>query len=216
MKHIAITQRLVHHAEYDEIRDCLDVRWAELLKTLGCLPVVLPSAYPPGDFLGETSVDGVIISGGNDLSAVTPDDALSASRDRYETALLRSALDRGIPLLGVCRGAQLLAGFFGTSVTPVSGHVGVRHAVSPNPRAASAGRCSRSGLVNSYHQYGMHRVLPPLVAMLTAVDGTIEAFTHESLPVFGIMWHPEREKPFSEDDLSFIDAIFADTNGLPP
>jgi putative glutamine amidotransferase len=120
-------------------------------------------------------------------------------RDRLEEGALVHAEKHGLPLLGVCRGLQMINHHQGGRLRKVAGHVAVRHLVK-GPLAPEGRE------VNSYHGLGLlpedlGRDLEPLA---WSDDGVIEAFRHQRLPWLGVMWHPEREEQLCPNDQSLI------------
>lgn len=210
MKRIGITQRVDHISSYGEYRSALDQRWIDFTFALNYFPVPLPIVSPENiDSLYEAlNLDAVLLSGGNSLSVLDPsaDDA-SPKRDEFERALIDGALIRGLPIVGVCRGMQLLNHFFGGELVKVNGHVAVRHVVSATAIGDDA--CVVSGEVNSFHSWG----IPPqglavhLNSLAVDESGNIEAFKHQNNRVLGLMWHPEREASFVAEDINLIKAI---------
>jgi putative glutamine amidotransferase len=149
-----------------------------------------------------------------------PDSPSDLARDRVTLALIRGAVRRGVPLLGVCRGFQeinvALGGTLHQAVHNVPGFAdhrerdedpipvqyGPAHAVSLTPggllhRLAGAAEVR----VNSVHGQGVARLAPGLIVEAGAPDGLVEAFRGEG-PGFlaAVQWHPEwmfRENPLS-------------------
>jgi putative glutamine amidotransferase len=205
---IGLTQRVEEVASYNERRDCLDQRWTELAEYLHmcCLP--LPNRVgDAGVYASILQLDGLILTGGNSLSAIGDQADAALERDAFEDSLLLWASQEKVPVLGVCRGMQIINHFCGGSLAAVKGHVACRHGLECLPVCPDF---RPQVTVNSYHKYavfpsGLGKQLEPLVR---AHDGTIEAFRHNDLPWYGIMWHPERETPFNEGDLNLITAIF--------
>ena len=129
---IAISQRLDENISYAEVRQGLDKQWGALFGVgrllEGFLP--LPLSYEV-DFevyrqgLG-LALAGVILSGGNDLGAFASPASIELSRlrDAYEARIIEACLHHKIPLLGICRGAQMLAWYFGSEIEACGGHVG--------------------------------------------------------------------------------------------
>ena len=124
-KVVAITQRLSHVLEYGEERESLDTQWHTFFEQVGNV-TLLPISYKhdPATFISDFAVDGIVLSGGNDLffSSKTPEctsSVLSSKRDSFETELVAIAEKRGIPVLGVCRGMQLMARHFGGKIIPI-------------------------------------------------------------------------------------------------
>lgn len=210
MKRIGITQRVEVVADYGEVRDCLDQSWTRLGEELNLLLIPLSNLVTdvPG-YLDQLALDGVILSGGNDLADLPDARSGSQDRDRFEYALLSHCNPRDTPVLGVCRGMQMLSRFHGGQVTPVSGHRATRHAIIPE----SAGLRYWPGPVevNSFHDYGIETLPPktPLQVLARDPAGAIEAFFHRERPQYAIMWHPERETEFAKTDLEFIRGVFS-------
>ncbi|WP_339079529.1 gamma-glutamyl-gamma-aminobutyrate hydrolase family protein [Pseudomonas sp. TMP9] len=189
MKTVLVSQRVDVLPDRGERRDTLDQRLLDWLAASDLLPVPVPNNLERLAALWEhLRPCAVILSGGNDLASYGGD---APERDAVERALLARALAEQIPLFALCRGAQLVLDAFGIPLERVTGHVGNRHQVSINGRTFS---------VNSYHQWACRELRAPLQVLARSDDGVVEAFTHEHLPVMGIMWHPEREMPFAELD----------------
>jgi putative glutamine amidotransferase len=112
-----------------------------------------------------------------------------------------------IPVLGVCRGLQMINHFCGGSIVLLDGHVSSRHSIMQKIEHYEWPTLHE---VNSYHNYAIKvdGLAPSLMPLAFAEDGTVEAFRHKELPWHGIMWHPEREKAFHVDDLTYIKNVF--------
>jgi len=203
MKRLGITQRVEEYQHYQERRDCLDQRWASFSVSLNCMPCPLPnlSIDKIPEILEGLKLDGIIFTGGNSLAYLNSGLGDAApERDAFESALLMEAMVRGIPVVGICRGMQLINVELGGKLTSVSGHVGLYHSIIPSERV------SLPKVVNSYHNWaipsdGLSERLRPL-----AFDsgGNIEAFEGLDNRLLGIMWHPEREDPFSSLDIELM------------
>lgn len=197
---IGLTQRVERIPEYGERRDALDQSWTTLLAEAGLLPVPLSNTVTEervAAYVEALSLGGIILTGGNDLTDLAGARNTAPERDRFEWALLRACLEREIPVVGICRGMQVINVFMGGSLVPVVGHAGTRHRVVWNGETVEVG---------SYHDYGVpERSLGTgLTISARAEDGTVEAFRHETKALFGLMWHPEREDPFRNADLRFL------------
>jgi putative glutamine amidotransferase len=194
---VAVSQRVDLWVDRDERRDALDQRLCQWLLAVGCLPIPVPNtlATPDGtappdlqSWLFAVYPDAVLLSGGNDIGEMV-------ERDFTEYNLLTYAKDQGLPVLGVCRGMQMMAVWAGGSLIPVNGHVRTRHQLQVSD--SSGGWPSK---VNSFHDFALADCPPGFVATAHAEDGTIEAMRHETLPWEGWMWHPERESSFNPID----------------
>ncbi len=202
MKKLAISQRVQEHDTYKERRDCLDQRWYAFAERLECAPVPLPNL--PADrvaaYLGLIQPDAIILSGGNTLS-VQEMSALDVApeRDAFEAALVAWGLANDRPILGVCRGMQFINHYFGGTNCEVGEHVRRRHRISFCGDMSNVAPMD----VNSFHNWGIRPegLGEGLAALALAEDGTVEALSHATRNVSGVMWHPEREEPISELDL---------------
>ncbi|MGP1580655.1 MAG: gamma-glutamyl-gamma-aminobutyrate hydrolase family protein [Wolinella sp.] len=193
-KRIGITQRLFEASEYKELREGLDVRWGRLFRRLGWHMVALSYAIPFETYMSE--LDGVILSGGNDLNSIVPN-ALNRQRETYEREILRLAKERAIPLLGICRGAQLIAHEYGSEIIACKGHVGSHEVIFQKERLE----------VNSFHNYAINIAThdSPLTPLAHSPEGNIEAFCIENVPILGVMWHIEREERMSAASARMIE-----------
>ena len=206
MKRVLVTQRIIRNEAYPEERDALDVRWAGFLRSAGLLPLLVPSGIPVGEFLEGRSFDGLLLTGGNDLGHLGGDD-LSRRRDEFELELIRRVSGMALPILGVWRGLQVIAHAHGMPVAPIGGHVGVRHRIEVDHRSRWLGELGGAE-VNSYHSAGIGGVVAGFLPGARASDGSLESIEHETAPLLGIMWHPERESPPRAEDLTLLRRLF--------
>lgn len=166
------------------------------------------------------SMDGLLLVGGNDVSPALfgeqPAEALgevNPLRDSFEMRLLSLAVKRGTPVLGICRGAQVMAAAMGGSLwqdlpsqyrtadgnAPIAhrqtapGHYASHKAtIVPDTLLARLLGGEKTLDVNSFHHQAVKQSGSLHVCAL-APDGVIEAIEDESLPFFlGVQWHPER------------------------
>ncbi len=206
MKRILVTQRIIRNETYPEERDALDVRWGGFLRSAGLLPLLVPSGIPVGEFLEGLSFDGLLLTGGNDLGHLGGDE-LSCRRDELEFELLRRVSGMGLPILGVCRGQQVIAHAHGLPVAPLAGHVGVRHRIEVDRRSRWLGHLAGVE-VNSYHSAGVGGAIAGFLPGARASDGSIESIEHETASLLGIMWHPEREVYARPQELGLFRRFF--------
>lgn len=209
---IGISQRVEVISSYGERRDCLDQQWFRFLESLGFVPVPVPNSLSDVDgWLTALGIEGLILSGGNDLSHLPDASNASPERDDTERALLEAAQKHGWPVLGVCRGLQMMNVWSGGQLAPVVEHAAVRHPVTSATDANACFRPYRE--VNSFHNWGVAPagLAADLLSQLTSPEGDVEAFVHRTLRWAGIMWHPERETPFSEYDKQLFNWIFRGT-----
>lgn len=175
----------------------------------GGIPVELTRDADVHDIVEH--LDALILSGGADLDPTHYGQAASEGlgeiepeRDEWEIALNRVARAKGIPVLGICRGFQLInVAHGGSLVQDVSLEEGVGHPQWDRDGAerthevacvasSVVGSLVGEGLfVNSLHHQVLDRLGQGLIATAKATDGVIEAFETADSRVLGVQWHPE-------------------------
>lgn len=203
MKRIAVTQRT--DMVGNERRESLDTQWTELLAAAGLQAFPAPSrTRDAAAWIDAVGPEGLLLTGGNDLAFLPGAKNADVLRDDWERTLIEWASKHGVPVLGVCRGAQMLAHHHGSTLQPVNNHVVSQHPiqwVGPHPMDAAMH-------VNSYHGWAVETLGQSLQPLAHASDGTVEAFQHRILPHLGMMWHPERNTPFHEHEIQFLKEHF--------
>lgn len=196
MKTVAISQRVDAYPDRNERRDALDQRLCQWLVAAGYLPVPVPNGLGLDRlqiWLSTVEPASIILSGGNDIGE-------AVERDNTEHQLLIHAQECSMPVLGICRGMQMMAVWAGGVLKPVKGHSRTRHEV-----------CGELvGEVNSFHNYSLAACPAGFSVTARAEDGCIEAIRHESLAWEGWMWHPEREVIFMPQDIQRLKVIFGE------
>lgn len=204
MKLLGITQRVELVKSYGERRDCLDQRWSDLALSLNYLPVPLSNASPEQveSLIDSLGLDAIIFSGGNSITSLDASAADAApERDAFEYELLKQAISKKIPIIGICRGMQIINLAFGGHLTQVAGHVAKQH-----PIYSKTSDYQFPQTVNSFHNWGIGKngLANELEMMAIDSDGNIEAYQHPDAKLLGLMWHPEREKPFNVLDIQLL------------
>ncbi len=217
MQRIGLTQRVDVAKGRGERRDGLDQRWQPLFAELGALAVPLPNGGASGAALVEgLGLDGIVLTGGNDVAEAPQAANVAPERDRLERDLIRQCLARGLPLLGVCRGMQMINVALGGRVERTTDHAGVDHRIS----VTGTGHWPDQWRVNSYHDVciPLAGLAPSLRCLARAENGDVEAFAHvdggAGTRCHGIMWHPEREAPVRAEDLAFMAQALGLSGGL--
>lgn len=197
MKRVLFTQRVLIKEDYGERWDCADQRIASFICACGFVPIPVPNcAESIKDFLAALQPVGIVLTGGNSLVKYGGD---APERDATDAECIRFAIEQHIPIYGFCRGMQSLLDYFGETLSNVEGHIAVRHGL--------AGTIQRE--VNSYHGQACMGLRTDNFDVLAKVeDGVIEAVRHRKYPMLGIMWHPEREATFREEDIRMVRELF--------
>ena len=165
---------------------------------------------PLAAYLPEPEVEacaGLILTGGEDVEPAFYGEAntacfgLDRARDEAEFRLIEAYLRAGKPILGICRGHQVLNVFFGGSLCQhlpgAETHMPTREGDRVHETRAEAGSFpallyGEAFPVNSAHHQGIDLLAPELEAVQRAADGVIEACRHTRYPVYSVQWHPER------------------------
>lgn len=207
---LGITMRVMRHPYSSgavEERDALAQDWPRFLREVFPQEALL---YLPNmgaeitDFAGRASLTGLIFSGGEDWG-------VSPERDATEAALFAWAQEAGLPVFGVCRGAQVINLLMGGGLADCDGHVAVRHAVELTRPVAGSTRHD----VNSFHARAIPRegLAPGLEPIALAPDGSVEAFNSADGRIAAVMWHPEREREPAPLDVALLRACLG--RGIP-
>lgn len=196
----------------------LNKSYIDMICQAGGIPIVLPSAERLiEEDLGEllSKIDGLLLTGGPDVDPILygeePHPSLGRVdplRDAFEMALTKEALSKGMPILGICRGLQVLNVVVGGSLHQDIPSLGLPNAVkhiqgSPrwNPSHSvileEGSRLKtilgdRRILVNSFHHQAVKSVAPGFRVSARARDAIIEAIEKADHPfTIGLQWHPE-------------------------
>ena len=148
-----------------------------------------------------------MLTGGNDLNIYLSNEE-AYRRDIFEKKLMDYAIKNDIPILGVCRGMQLIADYFGSNFKRVEGQIDIKHNLEVNKDSKYFNQLIKLDNVNSYHDYAVADVSEELLISATDASGVIKSIEHRQYKIFGQMWHSEREIPFDKDELSLIKYFF--------
>ena len=196
MKKIIVSQRIDEYLDINENREALDIRLSNMIYSMGMMPIPISSTVlrylSLKEYLDELSPHGVLLSGGNNIGE-------SNERDKLEIKLLEWSKNSKKPVLGICRGLQLINFYQGGKMAPSNLHCKTRHLLRGEKEF-----CERE--VNSYHSYKVKStgLGEGLVKIAWTNDDCVEAIRHLEYPWLAIMWHPEREEIIDKNDLKLI------------
>lgn len=193
--------RITNAQNYNESRDSIAHDWyAFLINNFPDIDwILLPNIE--GEilkYIKNIDLDGFILSGGEDFG-------VNSSRDKTEILILQYAIDNNKPILGVCRGMQLICNFFGGEILNgndefKNNHVAKNHDIIYKNNVYN---------VNSFHKNEINRItLPPNLTIIATnkIDNSIEAISDNN--ILGLMWHPERSNSSVELNISLIKDFF--------
>lgn len=195
-------------------------RYYKQVVRAGGTPVIIPPVADKDVIINTLeNIDGLLLTGGADINPLWAGEepsprlhGINAERDLPELLITRLAYNRQIPILGICRGIQMLAMALGGKVEQdISATASIRHsqdadrsqathsvAFQPDSylnkiyKEASAGGEERKLFVNSFHHQAVTDAGKRFRVTAKAPDGTIEAIeSTEFKPLMGVQWHPE-------------------------
>lgn len=193
--------------------------YVDALEHAGALPVVGLQLEPPSmaDMRADSLVgmqryslddyDGLLLPGGGDMNPILFGQADAGSSDiddfldARQMELLREFVEAGKPVLGICRGLQVINVYFGGDLIQDIGKLATFHSGDGCDSVHETVALEDSWLArfygthfktNSRHHQALGQMGEGLVPVQFAHDNIVEGFVHETLPVIGVQWHPER------------------------
>ena len=213
MKKIGITAFYAHN----ETRkmSTVDRQYVEAVIAQGALPVIIPTTpdfYLAKDYID--SVDALLVTGGCDVHplyySAEPHVAVatfSQERDYFEEALINSAIEKGIPVMGICRGMQMINTVLGGNLiqhipaqveNPIC-HVQKDdeqwepcHTVKIEKDSILYPIFGEMAFVNSYHHQAVKDLGRGLTPIAYSPDGICEAYECREKKILAVQWHPEK------------------------
>ena len=205
--------------------------YLEGLEEAGAIPIILPLAADGADIAQLADLcDGFLFTGGQDVAPQLYGEAmkptcgeLCPARDTLEQELLNRALEQDKPILGICRGLQILNVTLGGTLSqdlPTEHPSEIEHSMKPPydqaahtvrilPDTPLAALLQKQELgVNSCHHQAIRSLAPSLVEMARSTDDLIEAmYLPGKTFVWGVQWHPELSFRTDEDSRKMFMAL---------
>lgn len=197
MKKLALSMRVSKASNYHEKRNSLAYEYIDFFESIGF--IVIPVSNNTNHihkYIEDLNVDGVVLTGGNNVSPKLYGgkenlESVYQERDSIENDLLNISIEKGIPLLGICRGFHFINVYFGGSIShDIDNHVNKEH------KLISKFEYLNGLNTNSYHNQAVFKdnLAENLETLAYTEDKVIEAFMHQNHRILGIQWHPERQK----------------------
>lgn len=211
---ITVSKLLKKHRFYNQSPSA----YSEAIIRAGGLPILIPVEFPVSNIANLfDKLDGLLLSGGGDVNSTfyngEPHAAIEGvceERDQLEIELLKHAIQANKPVLGICRGTQLInVALGGTLYTHIpdqfkteiihntpeeNGRDCLVHEIELDPTSKLGKITGQNRIsVNSFHHQAIRTVAPDLRVTARATDGLIEAVELAGDPfgVIGVQWHPE-------------------------
>lgn len=193
----------------------LSEMYANAIIKAGGMPIIIPTTTDAKTLLNIVStLDGLVFSGGADITPAYYNEAVwnktvevDSIRDVYELTLIKLAANRNVPILGICRGEQLINVAFGGTLyqdLPSQKKSDIKHsqneprelATQPISIIKGTGLCSILGnnetlSVNSFHHQAIKDMASGFIPTAIAPDGVTEGLENPNRNISGIQWHPE-------------------------
>jgi gamma-glutamyl-gamma-aminobutyrate hydrolase PuuD len=208
----------------------VNASYADAVSRGGHLPVIIPRFGTDAQFDAiAAKLDVLVMTGGEDIAPVRYDaksspklGKVNVKRDGFDFRLLAAARRRNLPVIGICRGCQLLNVAFGgtlwqdlPSEFPVKDvqHRNMFHwiAIERDSRFARVTGVTNA-LVNSYHHQAVKDLAPGFRIVAKSPDGVVEAIECDTYPAIGVQFHPEKMQCDEKNDV--LAAFFRDIPSL--
>ena len=215
----------------DEYRSGISREYSEAVIRAGALPFLLPVTTEQQAIWEQVSrMDGVLLSGGYDIApsyyGQQPHRSLGkvdGMRDEYEMKILEAAMAQKKPVLGICRGIQLMNVYFGGTLLQdvlsagpqIFGHDQTcerhlpSHEIEIAPGSWLEGIYGQRAMVNSFHHQAVDAVAPGFCVTARTGDGIIEAMEDPARNCYAVQFHPEMMAEKDSKAQAVFDAFVA-------
>lgn len=195
------------------------------VESAGGIPIIIPLTRDKDISEYIDLFDGLLLVGGQDISphlyGEEPRQVMgqvSPDRDAHEMRLIKATIEAGKPILGLCRGMQLINVIFGGSLYQYLSennkitvqHVQrtmatyTTHSISIAADSYLARVMGQTSRINSFHHQAIKQLGDNLEAVAWSSDNVIEAIESKDKNIVAVQWHPELTAPFDDDSLSLF------------
>ncbi len=220
---IVVSQRVTYDAPRKTYRDALDQRYIPYFERFNILPLPFSNFSTRfEDYFKTFPIQGIILTGGEDIHSY-----LYGERQRYtidswpqrdttEINLIAHGIKNNLPILGICRGIQMLNVYFhGKLIQDIpqqlphaQDHMNTAHEVRLLEERVERYLETKIFPVNSYHHQAItHETLAPELHAFACTGEVIEGVYHPHYKIAGIQWHPEREGSTPAIDAKLMNAF---------
>lgn len=203
--------------DFKDKHNSIEEVYSKAVVKYGGLPVLIPTVEDSTDFLASiiSRIDGLLLPGSRDMDPKHYNEMphpklnpMNEERTAAEYTVLESALDKKLPVLGICGGMQFINVYFGGSLhqdiqdlveNPLIHEKGAVHPVKID-KDSSLFRIvnKKEFIVNSYHHQAVNKIGTGLHASAHTSDGIVECLESDKYSLIAVQWHPELE----ESDIS--------------
>lgn len=191
---IAISLNIKKH--FKNYCDFLDYYWLNFFNKYKIKFIILPNSQVACQHILKDQlkkINLIILPGGNDIF---DKDNVVKNRNKVEKSIIKFSIKNKIPLLGICRGMQLINIFFSGKIELGKNHMRTNHLVELKNNFFK----QKKFFVNSFHNYVIkkNKIGKNLKIIAECKDQTVEFFKHKKYKIYGVMWHPERNINYSQ------------------
>ena len=180
MKNILITKNLQFDSKRNELSESIDVNYLSFIKNFD-------------QYIKIIKPHGILLTGGCDIGKFK-------QRDLFEIKLIKYGIRKKIPIVGICRGMQIINALFKGKLKKINNHKAKRHIVIEL-------QTKKKRYVKCFHNFSiMKNKLSKefIIKHICEKDSEIESIFNKKKKIFGLMWHPEREVQFKKEDKNLI------------
>lgn len=197
----------------DRYVNYIQKNYVNALEESGALVIILPVSDPKTAIDYAQKIDGLLLAGGDDVSPllyhedpIKENGEINVARDSFESAMIKAVKAQNKPILGVCRGLQIInATLGGTNYQDINSqydHVlghnqyptkwdTLTHSIQVNDDSFLFDAWGKTGFVNSFHHQAIKEIAPEFEVTARAADQIIEAIENKKYNIYGVQFHPE-------------------------